>query len=97
MTDFVDRQEASDIAKLRIHEYFDHYLTDVFPKTVRTVFAAHNQDVAAHQDLLLIHEKTCRSSTTIKRWKWMLAGGSLLIGAAGAIGVDRLLKVLGAF
>lgn len=88
------REEISDLAKLRIHEYFDHYLTNVFPKQAKALFASHDADVRAHQDVLLVHEKTCRTGTTIKRWKWMIAGAFSLIGIIGTIGVEQLLRVL---
>jgi hypothetical protein len=90
-----DHQEVSDIAKLRIHEYFDRYLTDVFPKQMKGLFEKHNMDVAAHQDQFAIHEKTCRPGRKLSKVMWMCAGGTAVISAAATLGIERVLKLLG--
>jgi hypothetical protein len=88
-------REMSDLAKLRIHEYFDHYLTDTFPAQMRGMFAAHNADIGAHQAQFRLQEKTCLPGRKINRVMWMVAGGVAVISGLCTIGAERILKLIG--
>jgi hypothetical protein len=77
-----EHQAISDLAELRIHEYFDHYLTNVFPGQVGRIMEAHNADVNAHPTQF----KTLASvKRKVDRTGWMLAGMSALAGAIGSL------------
>lgn len=71
-----DHDRTVELIQLGIHEYFDHYLTDVFPKQMELYLGAHNSDSEAHQGAI----------KKINRGGWMVAGMSALIGFVGALG-----------
>lgn len=78
------RQEVTTIAKLTVHEYFDHYLTNVFPESIQTILNAHDHNCAAHGSV----------TKRFERFKWLLiglAGGS---GIASGVGLAKLLSLL---
>ena len=81
-----EHQQTVDIAQLVVNQYFDHYLTDVFPGQMREMFAAHNQDAEAHEPRLGSLVKMKRQ---IDRLKWMIAGGSAVAGFVGALIVQH--------
>ena len=81
-----EQNEVKTIADLSVNQYFDHYLTEVFPEQLRRFATAHNQDAEAHEPVFEVHKKTCPTKATVDRWKWMIAGGSAVIGAVvGAV------------
>lgn len=71
-----DRDRTVEMIQLGIHEYFDHYLTDVFPRQMDRCFDAHNSDSEAHKGAI----------QRVNRGGWMIAGMSALIGFASLIG-----------
>jgi hypothetical protein len=82
------------MARLCVHEYFDHYLTDIFPQQTRALFAAHNQDAEAHDPRFSIHTKNCPTARRVDRLKWMIAGGSVVAGATMTLLVEHLPAIL---
>ena len=82
-----ERQHAIDLIDLQINRYFDHYLTDVFPRQMDRMFASHNRDVEAHPVQFTTIVKTKRR---VDRVLWMIAGGSTVIGLIGGLVAGRL-------
>jgi len=78
------RREVTTIAKLTVHEYFDFYLTDVFPKSIQTVLDAHDHNCAAHGSV----------TKRFERFKWPIIGLAFGSGIGGGIGLSRLLSLL---
>ena len=78
-----DHQSVVDVSKVVVNEYFDHYLSDVFPKTLDRLFQAHNDDLKAHPAQMTALFKTKRK---VDVWTWMFAGMSALVGTAIAFG-----------
>jgi hypothetical protein len=76
-----DHDRTVEIAKLAINEYFDHYLSQVFPGQMERLFGAHNQDAGAHVPQFEIHVKTCPTRRKVSRVLWMVAGGAAVLGA----------------
>lgn len=74
-----EHQQVVDICRLSIHEYFDHYLTDVFPRQNQALFSSHDRDISAHLPLLGVHQKVCRTRRRVDRIMWMIAGVSTLV------------------
>jgi len=72
-----EHQAVLDIAKLAVNEYFDHYLSEVFPRQMDRMFAAHNVDMTSHPEMFTTLFKT---KARVDRWTWMIAGMSALIG-----------------
>jgi hypothetical protein len=94
MTDAEVRQ-ISDLAKLRVREYFDHYLTDIFPRQIKTLFESHNDDIEAHELKFRAHEKSCRPGAKLNRITWMVAGGTAVVSVVFTLFGERLLRALG--
>jgi hypothetical protein len=67
-----EHQQVVDIARLCAHEYFDHYLTDVFPKQMDHYFKG--------------HVESCPVGKKVDRLKWMVAGMSALVVAGVTVG-----------
>jgi hypothetical protein len=84
-------QESVDIAKVVANEYFDHYLTLVFPGQIEQLFKAHNRDVNAHILLIAPIQKTLSRG---KKFVWMVLGGSAVIGTLLGIAVDHAGAIL---
>jgi predicted phage gp36 major capsid-like protein len=87
-------QEMVDVAKVHINEYFDHYLTDVFPKQMDRLFKAHNQDAEAHGPLILPLQKSERRG---RKFVWMILGGAAVLGGLVTLAADHagaILRVL---
>lgn len=78
------RQEVITIAKLTVHEYFDHYLEKVFPKSIQTVMDAHDHNCAAHNSV----------AKRFDRFKWLLVGLAFGSGIGGGIGIAKLIPLL---
>jgi hypothetical protein len=90
-----DRAEAATIAELEVHKYFDHYLTDIFPRQLADFFEAHNDDSGAHAKQFATHVVECPVIKRFDRVKWLAIGLLVACSAAGTVSVERLLKVLG--
>lgn len=88
------RKEVEEIAELKVHQYFDHYLTEVFPVQVHQVIRAHDRDVTAHAALLDVHQKTCAPGKRLRRVLYMIAGASAVVGAVVPFVLPPLLKLL---
>jgi len=78
-----DHQAVVDASKVVVNEYFDHYLTEVFPKTVDRLFGTHNSDINAHPEQMTT---LFRTKKRVDRWTWMFAGMSALVGSAIGFG-----------
>ena len=78
-----EHQATVDIAKVAINEYFDHYLSEVFPKQMDRMFAGHNSDINAHPEQMTALFKTKKK---VDRWTWMFAGMSALFGMVVGFG-----------
>jgi len=77
-----DRKQVIDISRLQVHEYFDHYLTDVFPQQMDAIIEGHNQDAEAHEPRLSSLVKTQQQ---FNRLKWVMVGGSAVVGIVSGI------------
>jgi hypothetical protein len=86
-----EHQAVVDIARLSCHEYFDHYLTDVFPKQIDRMFDGHNHDVEAHPIQFTTFTKAKRR---VDRILWMVAGGSVVVGSVGTLVADHFWAIL---
>lgn len=82
-----DQQTITNLAKLVVHEYFDHYLNEVWPKNearlvsaMQTAITTHNQDVRAHAGV----------ARRFDRFFWVLIGVSMSSG----IGIGTLITAL---
>ena len=82
-----EHQAVEDIARLNVHVYFDHYLTDIFPRQIKEILGSHNQDAEAHDVRIAPLEKSRRKMT---RLVWMILGGSVVVGAIGGVLVEHL-------
>lgn len=78
------RQEVVTIAKLTVHEYFDLYLKEVFPKSIQTIMDAHDQNCAAHGSV----------TKRFERFKWLLVGLAFGSGVGGGIGLTKLITMI---
>lgn len=77
-----EHQQMVDISRLQVHEYFDHYLTDVFPKQIAEIMQAHNKDAEAHEPRIGPLNSMKRS---FYRYKWMILGGVAVLGFVGGV------------
>jgi hypothetical protein len=89
-----DHDRTVEIARLSIHEYFDHYLSDVFPGQMGQLFESHNQDSDAHAPQFGIHVKTCPTRRRVSKALWMIAGGSAVAGALIGLLIDHAGAIL---
>ena len=78
-----DHQSVVDVSKVVVNEYFDHYLTEVFPKTMDRLFSGHNSDINAHPEQMTA---LFRNKKRVDRWTWMFAGMSAMFGTAVGLG-----------
>jgi len=85
-----EHQATVDIARLHVHEYFDHYLTDVFPAQMERLFRDHNKDSRAHGPRFAFHLATCVTKKRLDRARWMLGGGSAVGGFVVALFAEHL-------
>ena len=89
----ISEQQAHDIAELEVNRYFDHYLTEVFPKQVDRLFAAHNTDATAHPTLVPTHVESCKWGKLFTKARLLIAGVCL---AGGAVTWETVRKLLAA-
>jgi hypothetical protein len=78
-----DHQQVVDIAKVVVNEYFDHYLSEVFPQQLDRMFTSHNESVEAHPKQFATLAKTKRK---VDRATWMILGVTTLVAALGGLG-----------
>jgi hypothetical protein len=78
-----DRDEVGIIAELEVHRYFDHYLTETFPKQMDRLFATHVVE--------------CPVAKKIDRVKWLTYGLLVACSAGATVTVEKLLKAVGLF
>lgn len=79
-----DKQEVQMIAELEVRQYFDHYLTEIFPKQLAVTLEAHDQNCGAHGSI----------TKRFERFKWMLIGLAAGGGISGGYGLSKLLSLL---
>jgi hypothetical protein len=79
-----ERQEVIDLAQLSIHQYFDHYLTEVFPPQMKHIMLAHDESVVAHEERFA---PLIRSARKFNRIMWTVAGGIAVAGFFGTIAI----------
>jgi hypothetical protein len=77
-----EHQQMVDIARLQVHEYFDHYLTEVFPTQICSIIDAHDKDGMAHEVRIGPLDTMKRS---FYRYKWMILGGVAVLGFVGGV------------
>ena len=77
-----ERQQVIDLAQLQINQYFDHYLTAIFPKQLADLMDCHNHSDEAHpvqfKCLAAVKRKVSRAG-------WMIAGMSALLGLGATV------------
>lgn len=78
----MERTEVNDIAELKIRQYFDDYLTNVFPSQVKQLIELHDSDDKAHGAVERRFDKTF----------WVMIGVAFAGGGAGAL-VGKVLTV----
>lgn len=81
------RDEVKDIAELAVRQYFDHYLTEVFPQQVK----AFDQKLRAHDVNVFAHGGIVRR---FAKFKYLLIGFAAAGGFIGGAGMERLVGVL---
>ena len=86
-----ERQAIMDIAELQVNRYFDHYLTDIFPKQMDAIMGGHNQDAEAHEPRF---KPLCAAKRRFERFQWMILGGAAVIGAVFGVVASHLPKIL---
>lgn len=78
------RQEAQDVSELTVRRYFDHYLTEVFPKQIKEAIRTHDQNVFSHGGIV----------RRFARFKYLLMGFAAAGGFGIGAGFDQLFKLL---
>jgi hypothetical protein len=79
-----ERQEVVDLAQLSIHQYFDHYLTDVFPQQIGHIMGSHEGNATAHE---VRFAPLVKSARRFNRIMWTVAGGIAVAGFFGTIAI----------
>jgi hypothetical protein len=85
-----EHQAVVDVAKVVVNEYFDHYLTEVWPKQIGIMLSSHNNDALAHDPRFVIHTLTCPMKRKMDHLKWMVAGGAAVAGVAGTLITEHI-------
>ena len=85
------RDDMVDLIRLQIHEYFDHYLTEVFPEQVGTIVGAHDKDIEAHAGQL---EPLKKAARMMDRTRWMLLGAMAILGGLLSLVGEKLMGLL---
>jgi len=67
-----ERQQVIDLAQLQINQYFDHYLSEVFPKQMKLYFDTHSV--------------ACPVKRRVDRFTWTVTGMSALLTLAVTLG-----------
>jgi hypothetical protein len=89
-----DHERTVEMIQLGVHQYFDHYLTDIFPGQMGRLFASHNQDAEAHDPRIEIHVGTCKVAKKVNRMLWMISGGAMVLGVAGTLVAEHIGAIL---
>jgi hypothetical protein len=67
-----DHKQTMEMAELAVNRYFDHYLSEVFPKQM---------------DLYLnAHINACPTGKKVARLGWMIAGATALVSVCVTVG-----------
>lgn len=74
------RQEAEDVAELKVRRYFDEYLKTTFPESVAAMIQAHNTSPEAHGGVV----------AQVLKAKYLFMG----FAAAGGFGAAKLIDLL---
>lgn len=74
------RDEVKDIAELKVRQYFDAYLENVFPTQVKQMLLEHNNDPEAHDGV----------AKKVSRAQWLITGAMTVMG----LGTGAALKTL---
>lgn len=82
-----EMRQVEQIAELAVRQYFDHYLTDVFPQQVRAIREHTHLMVERHDQSDRAHGSVERR---FNRLVWLTAG----MAAAGGTGLGMGLKTL---
>lgn len=75
------RDEVKDIAELKVRQYFDEYLTNVFPSQVKQMITEHDNNPTAHDGV----------AGEVKKAKWLLTGAAAVFGIGTGAGLRSLL------
>lgn len=78
-------QQVSQMAELEVRRYFDHYLTNVFPKQVEAVVKAHDDANDAHGGRI----------KNLDKMRWVLTGAVGLLGLVGGVSIDKIASLFG--
>jgi hypothetical protein len=89
--DAKEHQATVDVAKVVVNEYFDHYLTEVFPSQLDRMFQSHNQDAEAHEVRFKVLVKAKRK---MDRILWMILGGAAVVSVLGTLLIEHLSAVI---
>jgi len=75
MLDDKDLKQIEDKAELQVRRYFDHYMSEVFPRQVTTLIDIHDASDKAHGGV----------KVRLNKIIWMATGIAAAGGASGAI------------
>lgn len=81
----MERDEAKDIAELKVRQYFDSYLRDVFPTQVKQMLQEHNNDPEAHDGV----------AKKVSRAQWLITGAMTVMGLGTGAALKGLLSKIG--
>jgi hypothetical protein len=80
-----DKKTKTELAvSLMIQQFFNDYLTNIFPKQLAAVIGAHNQDVDAHREQI-----GNRVDVAIGKLKLWVAGIIFVGGIGSGVGLSR--------
>ena len=82
-----EHQRIVEISQLQIHEYFNHYLTDVFPRQIGDIMDAHNGAAVAHEVRIA---PLYRTKKQFEKFRWMILGGAAVVGCVGGLLAEHL-------
>lgn len=77
------------VAELKVQQFFNHYLQEVFPEQLTAAITAHNQDVTAHTPQIKGAVET--ATARLKLWVYGLMFGG---GCGAGVVVMRVVDAL---
>lgn len=77
-----DCKKTELIAEVKVRQFFEHYLNEIFPEQLTQLIAAHDNDVRAHR--IQIREAIRVESYRVKLW---LIGLIFAGGVGGGLGI----------
>lgn len=80
----MNQDEMELVAEVTVQRFFNHYLNEVFPEQLEAAITAHNKDVTAHSQQILVAVKA--ESTRLKLW---LVGVIFAGGVGGGVGIAK--------